>query len=91
MASRLRLFGRDFAVLPRVMVFDVDYTLWPYWVDTHLSAPFKKGSDGSITDGKGRACVLFPEVQEILVTLHEHPDIQIALASRTGQPCVTAG
>ena len=30
--------------------------------------------------------MLFPEVARVLLEIHRHPSIQIALASRTGQP-----
>lgn len=27
---------------PQLVVFDLDYTLWPLWVDTHVDPPLKR-------------------------------------------------
>ncbi|KAL1780770.1 magnesium-dependent phosphatase 1 [Sigmodon hispidus] len=70
--------------LPRLAVFDLDYTLWPFWVDTHVDPPFHKSSDGTVRDRMGQDIRLYPEVPQVLDRL-QSLGVPIAAASRTGE------
>ncbi|RZB41652.1 Acid PPase, HAD 2, and/or Hydrolase domain containing protein [Asbolus verrucosus] len=72
------------AVKPKVIVFDLDYTLWPFWVDTHVYPPFRKTSNGTIVDSLGFKVSHYPEVPEVLNDLHKQGYV-LAVASRTGE------
>lgn len=70
-------------VSPKLIVFDLDYTLWPLWVDTHVDLPVKRLPDGSIVDRKGDKITLYVDVIPILDEV-KSAGIKVAFASRTG-------
>eukprot|EP00729_Bicosta_minor_P019158 gene19158-12810_t len=78
MSKGVQFLGRTWQKFPRMIVFDVDYTLWP--------PPYQKGADGKVTDGSGDTINLFPETAKILLELAAIKETEIAYASRTGQP-----
>jgi magnesium-dependent phosphatase 1 len=67
---------------PDLIVFDLDYTLWPFWVDTHVYPPFCRASSGKILDARKHEVKCYPEVPQILSELHSC-GVQMAVASRT--------
>ncbi|GAA5965426.1 hypothetical protein JCM3765_002375 [Sporobolomyces pararoseus] len=74
--------------MPQMVVFDLDYTLWDLWVDTHVTPPLKrKGKEdvNQIYDKYGQQMCFYPEVPGILMDLHKSK-IHIAAASRTHAP-----
>ncbi|EPY89938.1 hypothetical protein CB1_000067024 [Camelus ferus] len=77
-AASLRTAGRPRCAHP------ADYTLWPFWVDTHVDPPFHKRSDGTVRDRRGQTVRLYPEVPEVLERL-QGLGVPVAAASRTGE------
>jgi magnesium-dependent phosphatase 1 len=72
--------------LPKLVVFDLDYTLWPFWVDTHVSPPLKATESGAkVQDRWGEEFRFYKDVPGILVALR-HKGIKIGAASRTSAP-----
>ncbi|KAF9873102.1 magnesium dependent [Colletotrichum karsti] len=72
--------------LPKLIVFDLDYTLWPFWVDTHVSGPLKaNAAHSAATDRHGESFGFYHEVPRILYTL-PLAGVKLAVASRTSAP-----
>lgn len=72
--------------LPRLMVFDLDYTLWPFWVDTHVTGPLKATpQNDAVKDRFNESFAFYSEVPGILASLREK-DIKVGAASRTSAP-----
>ncbi|XP_073973132.1 magnesium-dependent phosphatase 1-like isoform X1 [Rhodnius prolixus] len=69
--------------IPKLVVFDLDYTLWPFWVDTHVNPPFRK-TNGKIVDTSGTTIKFYPEVPQVLQKLTEM-NVPIGVASRTSE------
>ncbi|CRG87751.1 Putative magnesium-dependent phosphatase P8B7,31 [Talaromyces islandicus] len=72
--------------LPKLIVFDLDYTLWPFWVDTHVSAPVKpKDNNSRCVDKWGESFAFYPAVSSILYSARTL-NIPLGIASRTHAP-----
>ncbi|XP_060832597.1 magnesium-dependent phosphatase 1-like [Bombus pascuorum] len=68
---------------PKIIIFDLDYTLWPFWVDTHVTPPFKKkGND--VVDSRGQIIQYYKEVPDVLKHLYDE-GYELGVASRTSE------
>ncbi|SCU83486.1 LAME_0C05336g1_1 [Lachancea meyersii CBS 8951] len=75
---------------PEVAAFDLDYTVWPCFCDTHLNPPFKpvaskNGEVRTLIDSYGYEISFYKDVPRILQDLKSH-DVKIVSASRTWAP-----
>ncbi|KAF4583123.1 hypothetical protein GQ602_006267 [Ophiocordyceps camponoti-floridani] len=72
--------------LPKLIIFDLDYTLWPFWIDTHVTPPLRPNPEhSSATDRTGEQLSLYTEVPSILDSLRS-AGVLLGVASRTSAP-----
>ncbi|KAJ3746902.1 magnesium-dependent phosphatase-1 [Lentinula raphanica] len=73
--------------LPRLVVFDLDYTLWDLWIDTHVTGPLHREQNtlNEVLDKYNRSVSFYKHVPQILHRLRS-AGITIAAASRTSAP-----
>ncbi|XP_073679591.1 magnesium-dependent phosphatase 1 [Garra rufa] len=69
---------------PKLIVFDLDYTLWPFWVDTHVDPPFHIDDSGKVLDRRSASVPIYHDTEKILSSLHSQ-GFKIGIASRTSE------
>ncbi|EZA49269.1 hypothetical protein DMN91_004727 [Ooceraea biroi] len=69
---------------PKIIIFDLDYTLWPFWVDTHVDPPFRKGARNEVVDAHGYVVRYYTDVPSVLKQLSEE-GYELGVASRTSE------
>lgn len=82
--------AREWGHVPRLVVFDLDFTFWHPEMYELDGAPFRKhAASGAVTDRSGEQVHLFPAVHSVLSVLETDPqfkDTAVAVASSTTEP-----
>ncbi|KAJ3982087.1 magnesium-dependent phosphatase-1 [Lentinula detonsa] len=73
--------------LPKLVAFDLDYTLWDLWIDTHVTGPLHrdKNAINEVLDKHNTPISFYKHVPQILHRLRT-AEVTIAAASRTSAP-----
>jgi magnesium-dependent phosphatase-1 len=71
---------------PKLVVFDLDHTLWPFGVDEFVfKPPFKRNKSNEVVDASGAKMQAFPEVTDVFKYVSDQK-LDIGVASRTTFP-----
>ena len=71
--------------MPKMVVFDLDFTLWkPELYQLSSGSPFSVSSDGCVLTARGERLELFPAARTALTELAD-AGVPIAIASRAGE------
>jgi len=73
--------------LPKLIAFDLDYTLWNLWIDTHITGPLRRDGNAlnQVLDKYNRSISFYKHVPQILHRLRA-AGVIIAACSRTSTP-----
>ncbi|KAJ4465080.1 magnesium-dependent phosphatase-1 [Lentinula aciculospora] len=73
--------------LPKLVAFDLDYTLWDLWIDTHVAGPLHRNKNivNEVLDKYNQSISFYKHVPQILHRLRT-AGVIIAAASRTSAP-----
>ena len=72
--------------IPKLIVYDLDYTLWDLWIDTHISGPIKVSDKlNEVIPRRGQPFGFYRDVPEMLQRLKSE-GVEIGAASRTAAP-----
>ncbi|KAG1761408.1 magnesium-dependent phosphatase-1 [Suillus occidentalis] len=74
--------------LPKLIAFDLDYTLWDFWIDTHVHPPLRRHHvTGKVIDSqrKPKTIAFYRDVPQIMHFL-QAAGVTIAACSRTDTP-----
>ncbi|KAK4233706.1 magnesium-dependent phosphatase-1 [Achaetomium macrosporum] len=72
--------------LPRLIVLDLDYTLWPFYSDIHISTPIRlvpNSQPPTISDRNGEHFSLYADAPHILRLISALPHTRLAVASKS--------
>ncbi|XP_067284054.1 magnesium-dependent phosphatase 1-like [Pseudorasbora parva] len=67
---------------PKLIVFDLDFTLWPLFSDAHVQAPFHIDDSGTVRDSRFAEVPVCQDTEKILSSLHSQ-GFKIGIASRS--------
>lgn len=70
---------------PKVAVFDLDHTVWPFGIDGYQFIPPYYQHEGKVFDQHRQEIRHYPDIPKIFSHLHQN-GVQIAAASRTKFP-----